>query len=420
MHGKGKYSLPSGDYYLGEFEDNQFNGTGTFVFANGDRYVGTFLRGKFCGRGRFEYAGGGYYDGEYLAMKKGAMAGVKKFLAADGKREGRGVRVWVSGNRYEGEWKQDKMHGFGVFDGTIGGITQRYEGVFERGHRSGRGVCHYGNTDGQPFICPFGHRHVRQSLHSTWNHACLSHVVGWCDCSRTAEPHATTTVIGILTASTARAALCVLMAVCTLDRCVVLCWYWRSGTAGGDAICGHGCSSGVASGMARACKSSCRTCTEAPPHECTWTEWMRCIELNGKEGTTRWAPLLPPGDASHVCGMCAWRCDVRSYDGEWDNGVRHGDGSLVFENGDRIDGFFRSGNLHGPATITWKKGQRQRRALFEFGMRKRWISSREIAADCKMAELLRDMPSPGSSLEDDGSHDGSVSSAPGSVRRSGL
>ena len=45
MHGQGKLTLPSMDYYLGEFEDNAFNGTGTFVFANGDRYVGTFLVG---------------------------------------------------------------------------------------------------------------------------------------------------------------------------------------------------------------------------------------------------------------------------------------------------------------------------------------------------------------------------------------
>lgn len=148
-------------------------------------------RGKFCGRGRFEYARGGYYDGEYLAMKKGTRSGVKqyvgactavarhpcgclgtrphaactcffhrRYLAADGKRDGRGVRVWVSGNRYEGEWRRDKMDGFGVFEGAVGGVPQRYEGMFEAGHRRGRGVCHYGNTEGKPFICHLGNRHV--------------------------------------------------------------------------------------------------------------------------------------------------------------------------------------------------------------------------------------------------------------------
>lgn len=53
MYGKGKLTLPGGDYYLGEFEDNQFNGTGTYVFANGDRYVGTFLVSPALWWGRY-------------------------------------------------------------------------------------------------------------------------------------------------------------------------------------------------------------------------------------------------------------------------------------------------------------------------------------------------------------------------------
>ena len=35
----------------------------------------------------------------------------------DGKRQGKGVRVWSNGARYEGEWMQDEMHGFGVYVG---------------------------------------------------------------------------------------------------------------------------------------------------------------------------------------------------------------------------------------------------------------------------------------------------------------
>jgi hypothetical protein len=49
-----------------------------------------------------------------------------KFLKKDNffpnpnsKRHGKGLRVWSNGNSYEGEWKEDEMHGFGILKQTI-------------------------------------------------------------------------------------------------------------------------------------------------------------------------------------------------------------------------------------------------------------------------------------------------------------
>jgi len=46
----------------------------------------------------------------------------------------------ASGNRYEGQWKDGKMHGQGVFEFVNG---NRYEGQFKDGKRNGQGVYEY-------------------------------------------------------------------------------------------------------------------------------------------------------------------------------------------------------------------------------------------------------------------------------------
>lgn len=79
--------------------------------------------------------------------------------AADGKRHGRGVRVWASGARYEGDWFQDEMTGFGVFVGA-GAAGERFEGQFLEGRREGRGVCSWGHSAGDRFVCPLRRSHL--------------------------------------------------------------------------------------------------------------------------------------------------------------------------------------------------------------------------------------------------------------------
>jgi hypothetical protein len=45
-------------------------------------------------------------------------------------QHGNGIRVFSSGNQYEGEWQNDLMHGHGMFVGTDG---HRYGGGFMNG-----------------------------------------------------------------------------------------------------------------------------------------------------------------------------------------------------------------------------------------------------------------------------------------------
>ena len=66
-----------------------------------------------------------------------------------GKKQGSGRMVWSNGNQYEGEWKNDKPNGEGVFTYANGeGVKiwpngDRYEGSFSMGHLSGQGTCRF-------------------------------------------------------------------------------------------------------------------------------------------------------------------------------------------------------------------------------------------------------------------------------------
>lgn len=78
---------------------NCHNGSGTYKFTNGDKYEGQWKEGKMHGRGNYEFANGDRYNGDYH----------------DNKRDGSGVYVWKNKGSYTGQWKADKREGAGVF-----------------------------------------------------------------------------------------------------------------------------------------------------------------------------------------------------------------------------------------------------------------------------------------------------------------
>ena len=85
------------------------------------RYEGEFKDGKYHGQGVFTWSDGARYEGEWK----------------DGNRHGQGVYTDDDG-RYEGEWKDCKFHGQGVMHTFADG--RRYEGEFKDGKKYGQGV----------------------------------------------------------------------------------------------------------------------------------------------------------------------------------------------------------------------------------------------------------------------------------------
>ena len=94
-------------------------------FQNGKpngRYEGEVREGKLDGQGVFTWPDGQRYEGEFR----------------DGRRDGHGILVDFNGNRYEGEWHNDKLNGPGVAVDIHTGA--RYEGEFRDDKAHGFGT----------------------------------------------------------------------------------------------------------------------------------------------------------------------------------------------------------------------------------------------------------------------------------------
>ncbi len=98
------YTDPDGDRgkYTGLLWKGVADGYGVMVYedyARYGKYEGEWKEGKRMGHGVYTWANGSRYKGDFV----------------DGKRTGHGVYTWANGNRYEGKWIDNKRHGRGVF-----------------------------------------------------------------------------------------------------------------------------------------------------------------------------------------------------------------------------------------------------------------------------------------------------------------
>lgn len=162
--GFGKYILNNSKYYYnyyeGNFKNGERNGKGMLVkntYSNYDkkfteslRYVGQFKNGKYHGKGKEtvilnEYEGNwkeGKKDG-YGVFTVGSGISIHKGNWLNDKKSGKGKETFSSGNSFDGEYKDNEF-----FKGTYtyeGG--QKYIGEFLNAKMDGQGKYYLENGD---------------------------------------------------------------------------------------------------------------------------------------------------------------------------------------------------------------------------------------------------------------------------------
>ena len=119
--------------YIGKFQNGKII-KGLALYPGNAKYEGDFKNYKPHGQGIFNYSDGSLYFGYWV----------------NGKAEGTGTKSWSDGKEYKGEFKNDLPDGKGTFkspDGTI------YLGEFKNGKRHGDGNITY--PDGSAYLGQF-------------------------------------------------------------------------------------------------------------------------------------------------------------------------------------------------------------------------------------------------------------------------
>ena len=179
----GPYTFKNGNKYVGEWKNDKQHGQGTFTWTDGHKYVGEYKDGKMHGQGTFTWADGRKEVGAYKDDKKSGYVTIynadgsiyQEGIFKDGvfqyaqKKESNGssalpdckpnARIWTncvgthtwdSGDKYSGEWKDDKRHGQGTYTFADG---DKYVGALENGNFNGQGT--YTFPDGRKDVGEF-------------------------------------------------------------------------------------------------------------------------------------------------------------------------------------------------------------------------------------------------------------------------
>jgi hypothetical protein len=116
------------DEYEGEFVDSMRHGKGVFRFHNGDRYDGEFERNLFHGFGLYTWSDIILSGVNENAQKSNEDRPMSRNIQEQYENDMillSGSGESVIGKRYEGEWKDGKMHGKGIYH--VGNVDKRQE-----------------------------------------------------------------------------------------------------------------------------------------------------------------------------------------------------------------------------------------------------------------------------------------------------
>jgi len=177
-HGRGTYTHPNGTKYIGEWKNGNYHGQGTMRYSHGDRYKGEWKNGIYHGQGTMKYSHGdkyvgqfrdgepngkgilktdwakfeGTFDTEIREIKDGeriiwnghgkitSNQGIYKGAWEDLEEIDQGTMTYKDGSKYVGEFYQGSMDGKGTMTLPDG---SKYVGDFYQGQRSGQGTHTY-------------------------------------------------------------------------------------------------------------------------------------------------------------------------------------------------------------------------------------------------------------------------------------
>ena len=129
-HGRGRLQMANGDVYNGQWRSGSRNGHGELVGSTtGERYSGKWIGDVRCGVG---------HQDTQLDEAGASMGEVYEGQWSDGERHGTGTCRYPDGaTTYVGEWRHGKRHGDGCLSSEGGDAS--YEGLWNDGERHGHG-----------------------------------------------------------------------------------------------------------------------------------------------------------------------------------------------------------------------------------------------------------------------------------------
>jgi len=148
QHGIGSALFKNEGKYNGEFRRNLMHGNGTYVWSNKTQYRGSFLDNQVTGIGKYQWANKSFYEGEVL---NGLRHGRGQFLGSKfsyegmwqfGKRSGKGLAYYNAERTsyYDGEWQEGMRHGYGVLQYKSGNT---YSGEWVNDKKCGKGLMEW-------------------------------------------------------------------------------------------------------------------------------------------------------------------------------------------------------------------------------------------------------------------------------------
>ena len=126
--GTGKLSWANGDVFDGTLQNGKRHGKGLFVWASGHRYQGDWVNDVASGTAKVDFVNGNHYEG----------------AVDNGVPQDTGSMLYASGDRYVGRFSAGEPEGTGSYVWKNG---QKFEGDWKRGKPNGQGKLTFANGD---------------------------------------------------------------------------------------------------------------------------------------------------------------------------------------------------------------------------------------------------------------------------------